>query len=98
MSIAGIALANGLNANLLRRWVIEGEHTGTKLVAQVKSGALETSAPTQAVASFVPVRLEPSPSAPDIRIEIKRNGSVVTVTWPTSAAAECGAWLREVLR
>jgi hypothetical protein len=34
----------------------------------------------------------------DIRIELQRGTTTVKVTWPLSAAAECAAWLREVLR
>lgn len=97
VSIAAIALANGLNANLLRRWVIDAEQTRTTS-AKVESSARDTTGQTGAVASFVAVKLDPTPAPPDIRIELKRNGTVVTVNWPTSAAPECGAWLREVLR
>lgn len=34
----------------------------------------------------------------EIRLEFKRGTIGVSVTWPVSAAANCGAWLREVLR
>ena len=97
VSIAAIALANGLNANLLRRWVVDAEQTRTTS-AKVESSARDTAGQAGALASFVPVKLDPTPSLPDIRIELNRNGTLVTVTWPTGAAAECGAWLREVLR
>ena len=98
VSIAGVALKNGLNANLLRRWVIEAEQDAAQSVEQSDSDALETAGAPQAVASFVPVWLEPNCATPDIRIELNRKGTVVTVTWPSSAAAECAVWLREVLR
>ena len=96
VSIAGIALANGINANLLRRWI------------HLASGMPNTGTAGQTravVTSFIPVQFEPepqptamTPSASDIRIEVQRGASTVTVRWPTSVAAECGAWLREVLR
>ncbi len=97
VSIAAIALANGLNANLLRRWVIDAEQA---CATSVKLGlsARDTTGDVGAIASFVPFNLEPALMPPDIRIELSRNGTVVSVNWPTSAAAECGAWLREVLR
>lgn len=95
VSLAGVALAHGINANLLRRWVIAAQHVhGTPSIAL---SANDTTSGTGAVASFVPVSVEPSPPA-NICIELSRNGIVVTVNWPTSAAAECGAWLREALR
>ena len=34
----------------------------------------------------------------DIRIELQRSGTTVTVVWPASAAAACAAWLRDWLR
>jgi transposase len=40
-----------------------------------------------------------APAPPqDIRIELRRNATTVTVIWPTGAAAECAAWMRELLR
>jgi transposase-like protein len=97
VSIAAIALANGLNANLLRRWVIDAEQTRTTS-AKVESSVRDAAGQAGALASFVPVGLDPTPSPPDIRIELNRNATLVAVTWPSGAAAECGAWLREVLR
>ncbi|MDM0030508.1 IS66 family insertion sequence element accessory protein TnpB, partial [Variovorax sp. J31P216] len=51
---------------------------------------------------FIEFQLPPPVAAavqrPDIRVELKRKGTVVVVTWPASAAAESAAWLREVLR
>ena len=99
MSMASVAMANGINANLLRRWVQEAE---TKPAAGVVS---TTSAPVaKAPASktvFVPLTL-PAPARPaplaDIRIELQRGSTAVTVTWPASAAVECAAWMRELLR
>jgi hypothetical protein len=32
-----------------------------------------------------------------IRIEVRRAGTVVTVSWPVSAAAASAMWLRELL-
>ena len=86
-----------LNANLLRRWVLDAEQTRTTS-AKVESSVRDAAGQAGALASFVPVGLDPTPSPPDIRIELNRNATLVTVTWPSGAAAECGAWLREVLR
>lgn len=38
------------------------------------------------------------PVAEPIRLELRRGASTVSLQWPASAAAECGAWLREWLR
>ena len=99
ISIAAVAMANGVNANFLRRWVTEVEMKPSvdDDSAQV---AVTASSPTTAP-SFVPVSL-PSPATPtplpDIRIELQRGATTVTVTWPASAASECAAWMRELLR
>jgi len=34
----------------------------------------------------------------DIRVELQRGATKIVVTWPATAAAECAAWLRELLR
>jgi transposase-like protein len=97
VSIAGVALANGLNANLLRRWVAEVEHRDIEAV-EMASNTPSTASRTAALASFVPLQCHPDLAPADIRIEVERKGMVVKVSWPTSAASDCGAWLREVLR
>ena len=90
VSMAAVALALGINANLLRRWVREAE--------VVTGRALEPTAPPPA-AAFVPVRV-PQPASPmgEIRIDVRRGSTTVTVSWPMAAAAECTAWIRELLR
>jgi transposase len=99
MSMAAVAMAHGVNANLLRRWVREAEMKPT-------AGALSGMAPGEVQAPehkslFVAVRL-PTPTEPaaqpDIRIELRRGATAVTVNWPASAASECAAWMRELLR
>ena len=50
------------------------------------------------VASFVSVAL-PAPTCPaDIRMELRRGAMSMTITWPAAAAADCAAWMRELLR
>jgi transposase len=34
----------------------------------------------------------------EIRIQFNRGSTSIGVTWPASAAADCGQWLREVMR
>lgn len=91
-SIAAIALAHGINANIVHRWL--REHARGQLSV---AGARDLG--------FVPVRLETShnaasggPAGPDIRVEIRRGANAVTVNWPLQGASACAAWLREWLR
>jgi len=91
VSMASVALARGLNANLLRRWVVEAEQTGSAPVSSHRA-ALESSG------GFVPVPLSSSPAQPAIRIELRSSSGVVIVQWPMSAASECATLLRELTR
>jgi hypothetical protein len=58
---------------------------------------------------FVPITLSTEPqvfanqfgavaAAAEIRMELRRGTSSVTVMWPKEMADACGAWLREWLR
>lgn len=99
ISIAAVAMANGVNANLLRRWVTEVEMKPP--VGDDRTHTAVAATKPAAAPSFVPVSL-PAPATPaplpDIRIELQRGATAVTVTWPASAASECAAWMRELLR
>jgi transposase len=91
ISMASVALSRGLNANLLRRWVVETEQTGSVRVSP-RRAAIENGS------GFVPVPLASSPAEPVIRIELRSSSGVVIVQWPVSAASECAAMLRELTR
>ena len=82
-SVAGIAMSHGINANVVHKW---------RRLAQA------TGAP--AVGAFIPVTLAApvAAAAQDIRIELRRGATAMTVTWPLAAAGECAAWMRELLR
>lgn len=88
MSMASVALARGINANLLRRWVREAE------LPQAVAAK-----PAAVASTFVPVRMpEPVAQPTEIRIDVRRGATTVTVSWPMAAAAECAGWMRELLR
>lgn len=95
VSIAAIALARGLNANLLRRWVSQAEGTGTLPVPVRLTAA---SAALEGTASFVPVPLPSSSTERAIRIEVRRGSTTLSVQWPASAARACARLLRELMR
>ena len=91
-SVAAVAREFGLNDNLVHQWR-RGRGLGSP----------------QAAAQFIALPLPALPSAPeqgtvapvttgDIHLDFKRGAVQVSVTWPMSAATECAAWLREVLR
>jgi len=98
VSIAAVALANGLNANLLRRWVVTEEQSQPVRPMATANAALPR--PTVENRTFIPIELERSAvtAAQAITIELRRGATVVKVDWPLAAAAECAGWLRELLR
>ena len=92
VSTAAVALANGLNANLLRRWISESE--------LLRSTALSnTSAATPDQPPFVALQMSPRSATPEsvIHIELQRAGTTVRIQWPVNAAHECAGWVRDVL-
>lgn len=94
-SVAGIALANGVNANQVRRWMRERGVEPPSRSLPVRS----TSPERGAEAAFVAVPIPPIVSGtPDIRIEVRRGNTAVKIEWPGQAASDCAAWLRDWLR
>jgi len=91
-SVAGIALANGLNANQVHRWMRE---RGIAPPSRRMSGSAALTA--LADPGFVPVQIAPAVEAPVIRVEAQRGNARVKLEWPVQAADACGAWLREWL-
>lgn len=91
-SVSRISLDNGLNANMVRRWISEARR------------ANKTPSKTP---GFVPVKLpaatsaSSNPSVSDkrstIRIEVPRPGGAVVVEWPAEQAHQCAALLRDLL-
>jgi len=89
-SVAAVAQAHGLNANLVHKWRRERR--------QPQTPAIEATPVDDKVArAFVALQLPPPPS-PDIRLELRRGATTITIAWPGQAAGECAAWLRDWLR
>ncbi len=100
ISMAAVALANGLNANMLRKWVNEARLE----TASLPPASIEANEPlpTPQMPGFVALRLpEPAPRAdllPNIHLEVQRAGLTIKVTWPGALASECSTCIREWLR
>ena len=93
-SVAGIAMANGVNANQVRRWMRErGIEPPTRRVLIPVIESAPGTAP-----EFVQLPLTPEPESPDILIEIRRGNTAIKVDWPVQASGDCAAWLRGWLR
>ncbi|MBI5279739.1 MAG: transposase [Burkholderiales bacterium] len=81
-SVASVAMSHGINANVVHKW---------RRVANVGAVAMPA-------ASFIPVALPAPQPQPDIRMELRRGTTTMSIAWPAAAAAECAAWMRELLR
>lgn len=91
VSVAGVALANALNANQVRRWMRD---RGVEPPSRRRLEKVTVS--DGAVAGFVPVSVGAAVQ-PAIRLEVERGTARVKLEWPLEAASECGRWLREWL-
>jgi transposase len=87
-SVAKVALAHGINANIV--------HTWRKLA---REGLLAKAAATP---GFLPLPLEAAPAlmaeVGHITIELHRAGVSIKLNWPLTAATQLAAWTRELLR
>lgn len=96
VSTAAVALANGLNANLVRRWVAlsRGEEVaGSDLAAPVDAGGAPST--TQPAFVSLPVSTPASMPATEIRLEVRSGSQTLTLYWPLSAAGQCLAALKD---
>ena len=94
VSVAGVALANGLNANYVRRWV--REHREQAVGREIEGSVTASSTTPMAlvpVSVASPVVAEPS----EIRIDIRRGQTTVQMAWPAGRAESLGQWLKELL-
>lgn len=100
-SVAGTALAHGVNANLVHKW------------RRRVSSARAAGAANVATADFIPIALQrpaqaspipdasagqPATQALPIRVNVQRGAVRVQVSWPVQAAGDCAAWLMELTR
>ena len=78
-SVAGLALAHGINANLLRRWMkqYDGDASPPRKQQRAALLAVTTSYPIEPVA----------PPAHDMGIEIAFRGSAIRIRGPVDAQA-----------
>jgi transposase len=92
-SVAGVALAHGLNANLVHKW-----RRGVAPTARVSASSSAGRVAGEFIALALPSREAVPAALADIRIELRRGATSVAVSWPLAAADQCAAWLRGWLR
>jgi transposase len=85
-SIAKVALAHGLNANMVHTWRRQ-VHVSEGSSSTVDRGLVA-----------VPLKASPSADRPPIHIELRQGATCIAIAWPVEAAGACGDWLCELLR
>jgi transposase len=93
-SVARVAMAHGINANVVHRWRQLAREGGARRTRPSMTAAAPAT-------SFVPVAISDTPpgtKAGDIHIELRRGATALAIRWPVSAATECAVWLRELLQ
>ena len=109
-SISGVALAHGLNANLVRKWrsgrgaKLAG--TGTAITSAASNAplgitpefiAIKMPAPAKAAARATPESTAAALIGETlIQIELRRGPLHLNVRWPAASAQDCRAWLSEL--
>jgi len=90
-SVARVALTHGINANIVHKWRRQARSSDNS-----GAGGQRAVVPEP----FIPITLAAAApaSVAAICIELRRGATVVSVHWPPAAAAECAAWLRDLLK
>ena len=85
-SVAKVAMAHGINANIVHSWRKLAREAGAVTVSQ----------------QFVPVAVAtsavPSSDKQAIEVELRRGAVTVKLSWPMSSAMDLSGWMRELLR
>lgn len=81
-SVAAVAMAHSLNANVVHKWRRQAGGTASLPVATFVPVSVKPAVSEEAV----------------IRIELQRGVTTVNIAWPAVAAPECAQWLRELLK
>ena len=92
-SLSGIAVAHGLNPNMVQRWRREARR-GELTLPETSAFIPVVTVPTHLVAP------QQSPQAVQSAIEVRLQRGVLQaqVSWPAHAADDCAVWLRELFR
>ena len=102
-SVAAVAQAHGLNANLVHKWrrgCGSPTHGAARPVRSAVAAGAEFVAltlPATTVAAPVTNGQAFTTPAADIRIEWRRGSATIAVSWPVSAAPECACWLLQCM-
>ena len=101
-SIAALAGSQGMNANVLHRWLKEHAQGGHhQLVKPGRAEALACTLLNSPAAAFLPLKLTaPAPELRDaqIKAELRKGALSMTIAWPVSAATQFASWVTALLK
>jgi transposase-like protein len=101
-SIAAIAGAHAMNANVLHRWL--KEHASSGCHGQADSGNINRSSVAlqhQRLPAFIAVQLPtpgPGSEAQAIEVDIRKGALTMRIKWPASAGADFASWAASILK
>ena len=87
-----------MNPNVLRRWIKEAADPSDAALPAPKPVDVELKPAFVALPMTVPPPQAPDAAQVNVRIDIQRNGTTVSVLWPQLCLSDSAAWVREVLR
>ena len=98
-SMAQVAMSHALKANIVHGWRKLARERGDAVVAKLAAPPAPVAPASMPQFVAVSMAQTPSPPAPaGIQIELRRGATLMKITWPIAAAADCAAWMRELLR
>jgi transposase len=98
VSCSAVAISHGMNPNVLRRWIKEAAHPSDAAATAPTPVDVELKPAFVALPMTVPIAQAPDAAQANVRIDIQRNGTTVSVLWPHFCLSDSAAWVREVLR
>ena len=84
-SVAALAGEQGMNANVLHRWL--KEHQRSACHQLVEAGMLATAAVPSRRPAFIALALPTAYRAQEVKIELRQCALSMVITWPLSGAA-----------
>ena len=98
-SIAALAGQQGMNANVLHRWLKEHQRSGChQLPKPCAPSVTETPSPAPAFIALALPPVTPVHTEQEIKVELRKGAVSMTVTWPLSAAADLASWTAGLLK
>ena len=85
---------NGINANLVRRWIVQSDDSSTEPKSSLNSSSTEGFVQ---IASRAVCRDPVVASAPCLRLEIRKSDLAISLSLPMGQYSECAALLKLLL-